>query len=231
MIHGWPHAVAATVVAAVFAWAAPANAAGTVAAAVASPDDYGARVAREILAAGGNAADAAVAVAFALAVTYPEAGNLGGGGFATVLFRGKPYFLDYRETAPASATADMYLDARGEVIPDATTVGAGAAGVPGTVAGMWALHQRFGKLTWAADLAPAVRLAHSGFKGSRLQEQERATRAEELHGQTNFLVYFPSLAEGRTIRQPALESTLLRIAREGPRGFYAGPTAAFIRRR
>src|SRR5579862_6002054 len=105
-------------------------------AAVAAPDRYGADTAAEILRAGGNAVDAAVAVAFTLAVTYPEAGNLGGGGFAVVWFQGKPYFLDYRERAPAASSAGMYLDAAGNVRPDASTVGAGAAGVPGTVAGL-----------------------------------------------------------------------------------------------
>ena len=116
------------------------------AAAVAAPDRYGADTAAEILAAGGNAVDAAVAVGFTLTVTYPEAGALGGGGFATVLIDGKAYFLDYRERAPASARADMYLDAKGEVLPQASTIGAGAAGVPGTVAGLWELHRRFGRL-------------------------------------------------------------------------------------
>ena len=86
-------------------------------AAVAAPDGYGADTAAEILATGGNAIDAAVAVAFTLAVTYPEAGNLGGGGFATVFVNGKSYFLDYRECAPASASRDMYLDAAGNVVP------------------------------------------------------------------------------------------------------------------
>src|SRR5215831_12961892 len=132
--------------------------------AVAAPDQYGADTAAEILGADGNAADAAVAIAFTLAVTGPDAGNLGGGGFATVLFDGKADFLDYRESAPASASASMYLDAAGKVIPDASTVGAGAAGVPGTVAGLWELHRRFGKLTWQADLAPAIRYAEQGFR-------------------------------------------------------------------
>src|ERR1700741_5189645 len=144
----------------------------------------------EILAAGGNAADAAVAIAFTLAVTYPEAGNLGGGGFATVLFDGKADFLDYRECAPASASAGMYLGAAGEVIPDASTIGAGAAGVPGTVAGLWELHRRFGKLPWRTDLAPAIRYAHEGFRVPPLLVALRDKRARELHGRTNFLDYF-----------------------------------------
>ena len=126
-------------------------------AAVATPDAYGARAASTILSAGGNAVDAAVAIAFTLAVTYPEAGNLGGGGFATLYMGGRPYFLDYRETAPAAAHADLYLTAAGDVIEQASTVGARAVAVPGTVAGLWALHQRFGKLPWRTDLAPALR--------------------------------------------------------------------------
>src|ERR1700741_24341 len=131
----------------------------------------------EILAAGGNAADAAVAIAFTLAVTYPEAGNLGGGGFATVLFDGKADFLDYRERAPASASAGMYLDAAGGVIPHASTVGAGAAGAPGPVAGLWELHRRFGRLTWQADLAPAIRYAEQGFPVARMLIEVRNRRA------------------------------------------------------
>jgi len=198
------------------------------AAAVAAPDRYGADTAAEILAAGGNAVDAAVAVAFTLAVTYPEAGNLGGGGFATVLIDGKGYFLDYRECAPGSATAGMYLDAAGQVIPDASTIGAGAAGVPGTVAGLWALHHRFGRLAWRADLAPALRYAHEGFRVDRRLAEERDHFAVELHGRTNFLAYFGALARDATFRQSELEATLRRIAAAGPRGFYAGRTAELI---
>ena len=209
------------------AHAAPPPPASTPAA-VAAPDRYGADTAAEILAAGGNAVDAAVAVAFTLAVTYPEAGNLGGGGFATVLVDGKAYFLDYRECAPGSAAAGMYLDAAGEVIPDASTVGAGAAGVPGTVAGLWELHRRFGRLTWRVDLAPALRYAHDGFRVDRLLAARRDHFAAELHGRTNFLAYFGALATDATFRQPELESTLRRIAAAGPRGFYAGRTAELI---
>src|SRR6266480_25556 len=152
------------------AHAAPPSSPSTPAA-VAAPDRYGADTAAEILAASGNAVDAAVAVAFTLAVTYPEAGNLGGGGFATVLVDGKAYFLDYRECAPRSATAGMYLDAAGEVVPDASTIGAGAAGVPGTVAGLWQLHRRFGALASEAKFrqpeleSTLRRIASAGLRG------------------------------------------------------------------
>src|SRR2546429_3896216 len=197
-------------------------------AAVAAPDRYGADTAAEILAAGGNAVDAAVAVGFTLAVTYPEAGNLGGGGFATVLVDGKAYFLDYRECAPGSASAGMYLDAAGEVIPDASTIGAGAAAVPGTVAGLWELHHRFGRLAWRADLAPPIRYAHEGFRGSPLLVARPDAFAAALHGRTNFLTYFGALAADATFRQPELQATLPRIARPGPRGVYSGRTAGLI---
>ena len=197
-------------------------------AAVAAPDEYAAKTAAEILAAGGNAVDAAVAVAFTLAVTYPEAGNLGGGGFATVLFDGKGYFLDYRERAPAAATANMYLDSNGEVVPDASTIGAAAAGVPGTVAGLWDLHHRFGKLAWRTDLAPAIRYAHAGFRVSPMLATRRDTSARAFHGRTNFLAYFGTLAADASFHQPELASTLRRVAAGGPGEFYGGRTAELI---
>ncbi|HXI67343.1 MAG TPA: gamma-glutamyltransferase [Steroidobacteraceae bacterium] len=210
------------------AWTAGHAAAPTPAPAVAAPDRYSADAAAKILGAGGNAADAAVAIAFTLAVTYPEAGNLGGGGFATVLFDGKADFLDYRECAPANASAGMYLDAAGKVIPDASTVGAAAAGVPGTVAGLWELHRRFGRLTWRTDLAPAVRYAERGFTVDRKLVEKRDGRAAELRGRTNFRTYFGTLADDDTFRQPELAATLKRIAADGPRGFYAGRTAELL---
>ena len=209
------------------ALAAPPPAAGATAA-VAAPDRYGADTAAHILGVGGNAVDAAIAVAFTLAVTVPEAGNLGGGGFATLWIDGKAYFLDYRERAPASASAGMYLDAAGNVVPDASTVGAGAAGVPGTVAGLWELHRRFGRLPWRVDLEPAIRYAHEGFRVSPLLVALRDTRARELHGRTNLLDYFGALAPEATFRQPELERTLRAIAADGPHAFYAGHTADLI---
>ena len=208
--------------------AAPAAAQAPIAAAVAAPDRYGAEAAVKILRAGGNAVDAAIALAFTLAVTYPEAGNLGGGGFATLWVDGKPGFLDYRETAPRSATATMYLDRAGQVIADASTVGAGAAGVPGTVAGLWELHRRFGRLPWVTDLAPAIRYAHEGFRVSPMLVALRDVRARELRGRSNFLDYFGGLAAEATFRQGELEQTLRRIAAGGPQGFYAGRTAELL---
>ena len=199
------------------------------AAAVAASDVYGARAAAEILKAGGNAVDAAVALAFVEAVTYPEAGNLGGGGFATVWFEGKPYFLDYRETAPAASGPDMYLDKAGNVIPNLSLVGNLSSGVPGTVRGMDELHHRFARLSWARDLAPAIRLARRGFVVDQ-------TLVALLHGEdvaafkdtTNFRRYFGGLKTGRILRQPELAATLTRIARHGPDEFYRGRTADLL---
>src|SRR5690606_14854378 len=110
------------------------------AAAVAAPDRHSAQVAAEVLRRGGNAVDAAVATAFALAVTHPEAGNIGGGGFMTLFMDGQAFFLDYREMAPQGARRDMYLAEQGEVVPDLSTVGVRAAGVPGMVMGMCDAH-------------------------------------------------------------------------------------------
>jgi gamma-glutamyltranspeptidase/glutathione hydrolase len=196
--------------------------------AVAAPDRYGADTAEEVLKAGGNAIDAAVAVAFTLAVTYPEAGNLGGGGFATVYFRGKSYFLDYRERAPAAATASMYLDANGRVIPDSSTIGARAAGVPGTVKGLWELHRRFGALPWRRLVQPAIRYARDGFVASELLSQQSADTVKSLAGRTNFAAYFGAIRPAATLRQPELAATLERIARDGSRGFYEGETARLL---
>jgi gamma-glutamyltranspeptidase / glutathione hydrolase len=205
-----------------------ARAAAASGAAIAAPDGYGAEAAAETLRRGGNAVDAAIALAFTLAVTYPEAGNLGGGGFATLVVQGKAYFLDYRETAPRSASAGMYLDAHGDVIPGASTVGAGAAAVPGTVAGLWALHQRFARLPWSVELGAAIRYAREGFRPAPMLIALRDARARELAGRSNFEHYFGSLAAGELYRQPELAATLERIAKEGPDGFYGGRTAALL---
>src|SRR6202041_1438318 len=129
------------------------------ASAVAVADKFSADAAEQIFKEGGNAVDAAASIAFTLAVTYPEAGNIGGGGFMTLYVNGKPYFLDYREKAPLSATRNMYLDDKGNVIKDMSLFGYRAVGVPGTVEGMWEAQRRFGKLKWKQVLAPAIKYA------------------------------------------------------------------------
>jgi gamma-glutamyltranspeptidase/glutathione hydrolase len=196
--------------------------------AAASPDRYGAEAAGEILQAGGNAADAAVAMGFALAVTYPEAGNIGGGGLATVVFGGKGYFLDYRERAPAAATVDMYLDARGDVVAGASTIGSRAVAVPGTVRGLWELHRRFGSLPWRQLLAPSIRYAREGFIVSAQLAGRQQETLHALGGRTNFARYFGGLRRGGRFRQPELAAALERIADRGVDGFYRGETARRI---
>jgi gamma-glutamyltranspeptidase/glutathione hydrolase len=196
--------------------------------AVASPDRYGALAAEAILRQGGNAVDAAVATAFALAVTYPEAGNLGGGGFMTLYVDGKPYFLDYRETAPAAATAGMYLDDKGEPVAARSQFGNLAVGVPGTVRGMAMAHKRFGKLSWAQVLAPAIGYAHEGF----LVTPQLIGNVEESQapfvGVTNFHARFGAMKAGEIFRQPELAATLERIAKGGDAEFYEGRTADLL---
>lgn len=196
--------------------------------AVAAPDQYGAKVAADILKKGGNAVDAAVATAFTLAVTYPEAGNIGGGGFMTLYVEGKPYFLDYREIAPKAATKTMYLNDKGEVIENLSLVGAKAAGVPGTVMGLWEAHQRFGKLKWSELLTPAIGYAQSGFKVADQQYQYRQDAIALFNGKTNFGDYFGTMKPGEVFKQPELAKTLERIADKGPDDFYKGETAKLL---
>ncbi len=196
--------------------------------AVAAPDQYGAQVAAEVLKKGGNAVDAAVATAFTLAVTYPEAGNIGGGGFMTLYMDGKPYFLDYREVAPKAASRNMYLDEKGEIIENLSLVGARAAGVPGTVMGLWEAHQKFGKLPWAELITPAVGYARNGFKIAAKQYQYREDALGLFKDSTNFNDYFGSMKVGETFKQPELAQTLERIADKGVSEFYQGKTADLL---
>lgn len=196
--------------------------------AVAAPDEYSARVAAEILEKGGNAVDAAVATAFTLAVTYPEAGNIGGGGFMTLYLGGKSYFIDYRETAPRAATRTMFLDEKGEVIEKLSLVGAKASGVPGTVLGLWEVHQRFGKLPWSQLLSPAITYATEGFKVHEKTYQYRQDALALFGSKTNFHRYFGSMKSGGIFRQPELAQTLQRIAQAGPKDFYDGRTAQLL---
>ena len=189
---------------------------------VAAPESLAAEAGAAVLRDGGNAVDAAVAVQFALAVTFPRAGNIGGGGFMLVHTDSGDVSLDYRETAPAAATRDMYLDSTGAIVPGRSLDTHRAAGVPGTVAGMWLAHRRFGSLPWARLLEPAVRLAERGFV---LPPRTAADFAGE--GRNNFRDYFRGAA-GDTLRQPELAATLRRIAEHGADGFYRGETARLI---
>lgn len=196
--------------------------------AVASPDYYGAIAAKEMLSKEGNVVDAAVATAFTLAVTYPEAGNIGGGGFMTLWIEGQPYFLDYREVAPSKADKDMFLDDKKNVIDNLSLYSHKASGVPGTVAGMWAVHQRFGRLSWKEVMAPAIRFANDGFRVNK----QLITRYQEIEptapANGYFKHYFSSMQEGQMFKQPELGKVLERIAMQGSDGFYKGETAKLI---
>jgi gamma-glutamyltranspeptidase / glutathione hydrolase len=198
------------------------------ASALAVADEYSADAAEQILKEGGNAVDAAVAIAFTLAVTYPEAGNLGGGGFMTLYVNGKPYFLDYRERAPLAATKDMYLDKDGNVIKGMSLVGLRAVGVPGTVEGMWEAQRRFGRLKWTQVLSPAIHYARDGFKVDDQLQKRRDDAAKDFGDKTNFGRYFGGLNAGVTFKQPELAATLTRIANNGAKEFYDGKTADLI---
>lgn len=197
-------------------------------AAIAMPDRYSAETASRILEAGGNAVDAAVASAFTLAVTYPEAGNLGGGGFMLAYVDGEASFLDYREVAPASATRNLYLDANGEVIEGASLTGHRAVGVPGTVAGLWEAHRRHGRLEWRTVVQPAIDLARNGFVVPPDLAEAAAVEQRERLSTTNFSAHFAGLQAGVTFRQPPLAATLERVQQHGADGFYRGLTADFI---
>ncbi|AIE85324.1 gamma-glutamyltransferase [Fimbriimonas ginsengisoli] len=186
-----------------------------------------------ILRKGGNAVDAAVATALALAVVEPTAGNIGGGGFMLVrMTDGRKVFLDYREEAPRKASRNMYLAPDGSLRNGASTLGPLAAGVPGTVAGMGEASHRFGKLPWRDLVEPAVELAERGFPLSRSQASALEHDADRL---TKFDAtrqeYFKdgkSYVAGETLRLPQLAETLRRIQKEGAREFYQGHTADLI---
>ena len=197
---------------------------------VASSEPLASQAGVEILKAGGNAVDAAVAVGFVLAVTFPQAGNLGGGGFMLIrLASGEAMVVDYREQAPAAATRAMYLDAEGKVIPRASTVGARAAAVPGTVMGLALAEEKYGRLGLARAMAPAIRLARNGFPVSdALAEKLRGKRTllQNFDGSRRiFLGGGKMRVSGTIFRQPELGRTLSAIAKRGPSAFYSGATA------
>lgn len=196
-----------------------------------STDAYASSVGRDILRAGGNAVDAAIAIAFALAVVNPEAGNIGGGGFMVVRFAdGTSAALDYRERAPQAAHRDMYLDGDGN-LTNASLLGHRAVGVPGSVAGMWAAHQRFGSLPWGWLVDPGVRLAE-GFVVRDRQAHSLASAEQDLRifaaTAETFLPSGRPPRVGDTFRQPSLHATLERIRDRGRDGFYRGVTADLI---
>lgn len=203
----------------------------TAQAAVAMPDSYSSDVARAILEQGGNAVDAAIAAQFVLAVTLPEAGNIGGGGFMLIQKDGQGDFIDYRETAPAAAHRDMYLDDKGNVVANKSVYGIHASGVPGSVAGMWLAHQKHGTLDWKTLVEPAVKLAEQGFivhpKLASSIERYIARMAKK-DVTINFADYFASAKANKNFKQPELAATLKRIREQGKAGFYEGETAKII---
>ena len=204
---------------------------------VASTNELASRVGVEIMKRGGNAVDAAIAVAFALAVTHPAAGNLGGGGFMMIrLTDGRSTAIDYREMAPAAANRNVYLDKNGKLIEGegGSLVGYRAAGVPGTVRGMELALKKYGsgKLTWSQLIEPARQLAAKGFTVDY-------SLARSLHGEREYLSKYPETKriylkdgafykEGELFRQPELAATFARLQRLGPNEFYEGETARLI---
>src|SRR5882757_4516222 len=187
----------------------------------------------DILKHGGSAIDAAVAVGYALAVVYPAAGNLGGGGFMTIRFAdGRNTFLDFREKAPRAASRDMYLDKDGNVIKGLTTTGWLAVGVPGTVSGLEYAREKYGTMTRASLIEPAIKLAEDGFTLEQGDVDKLASATEDLRR-------FPATAEiflnkgqpfaaGQKLVQPDLAGTLRLIRKHGADGFYRGKTGAAI---
>ena len=181
----------------------------------------------DILKKGGNAFDAMIATDLALAVSFPFAGNIGGGGFMVYRLKDGSYgSLDYREKAPVSAHRDLYLDQNGEVIPQKSTLGATAVGVPGTVAGLYAVHQKFGTLPWKDLVQPAIDLALKGIVVTKRQAQSLAG-SRDLIIRVNHpgSLYAQTYEAGDNLKNPALARTLSVIAQKGKDGFYRGEVA------
>jgi gamma-glutamyltranspeptidase/glutathione hydrolase len=186
----------------------------------------------QVMRDGGNAVDAAIATAFALAVVYPEAGNLGGGGFMVArMADGTSASLDFREKAPLAATRDMYLDDDGN-LSERSVLGHLASGVPGAVMGLWEAHRRFGSKSWPDLMAPAIALARDGFiVDSALagSVSDAASRLRQFEGSAAlFLPNGEPLQAGTRWANPDLARVLQRIAEHGPTGFYEGETADLI---
>src|SRR5712691_2993872 len=200
---------------------------------VAADEELGSEAGVEILKRGGNAVDAAVAVAFALAVVEPAAGNIGGGGFMLIRFAsGKTTFLDYREVAPGKATRDIYIGKDGKLDEEASVIGYKSVAVPGTVAGLALALKTYGSVKLADVVAPAIRLAENGFPISKRLahefEEERPALQRFAVSRRIFLNAGKMFQPGDTLRQPELAATLKRIARNGAAEFYSGETAHAI---
>jgi gamma-glutamyltranspeptidase / glutathione hydrolase len=199
---------------------------------VASSERIASSVGVEVLKRGGNAVDAAVAVALALAVTHPSAGNLGGGGFMLIrMADGRAAAIDYRETAPGKASHDMYLGTDGKLVPQLSTVGYLASGVPGTVSGLSLALSKFGKMHWQDAVEPARKLAADGFPVSySLAAGLRTSRAIGAFHEAKRIFQRDGkfYEEGEILKQPELAATLQRLKSEGPREFYEGRTAQLL---
>ncbi len=227
-----PEDTAATRVPPEWRYAQPPRAFVADSAAVVSDAPLATAVGVQVLRAGGNAVDAAIATAFALAVVYPEAGNIGGGGFMVARFAdGRSVALDFRETAPLAATATMYLDSSGTPTRE-SEIGHRAVGVPGSVAGQYEAHLRYGRLSWREILAPSIRLASDGFViDDRVARVLRADSAGFARFSGTSALFLPGgrpLAAGTLFKNPDLAKTLTAIAERGPAGFYEGPVADLI---
>ncbi len=190
-------------------------------------------VGADILRQGGNAIDAAVAVGYALAVVYPQAGNIGGGGFMTLrLADGRTTFLDFREKAPLAATATMFQDAQGHVVPGLSTDSWLGVGVPGSVMGLETARVRYGSMSRAALMAPAIRLARDGFVLGQGDAGVMALEADKLAkdpmAAAIFLPKGKALSRGDRLVQTDLADTLMRISQDGPDAMYRGPIGAEI---
>ena len=200
---------------------------------VSSVSEIASRVGVDVLKRGGNAIDAAVAVGLALAVVWPSAGNIGGGGFMVIrMADGRTTAIDYREMAPAAAHRNVYLDEKGEYIKESSQYGHRAAGVPGTVAGMALALEKYGRLKWATVIEPARRLAAEGFPVWYQLERSLKGSSTQLsrYPETKriFLRDGNPYETGETFRQPELAAVLTRLKSFGPREFYSGRTARLI---
>ncbi len=200
---------------------------------VVSENWHASEVGRDVLAAGGNAVDAAIATGFALAVTHPSAGNIGGGGFMVIRFpNGNSTTIDFREKAPLAATPDMWLDENGDYSAQIQHHSLKSVGVPGTVAGFDKVHRLYGSLNWERIVYPAVGLAQDGFELSERQADSFASLIKRMNEFPSTVAKFSKqgtpYAAGETWKQPDLAKTLRRIMLNGADGFYRGETAKLI---